>query len=365
MNAIFTDTLQEAFLQIGFELPKSIKKSGFTRFPTNGDRGDTAGWLRVFDDQCGAAFGDHREPGMNYCWQKKVDKNKMPTRAEIEALKAKSEEYRRQAEAERELEYAKAAENAKAILSKAKPATCADDHPYLAKKRINNPHGVYVDGDILLVPIYGPNGLQSIERISADGKDKKGLFNGRKAGGSLTIGDASETIVVCEGYATGEAIHAATGLMTVVAFSAGNLETVAKQLRQNHPGAKLVIAADDDVAEGKPNPGVEAATRAAKASGASVAIPALPNKPNTRKTDFWDFAFEHGKSATVAAINKDSAGNLFDQVGEPANPFRCDASRSVFANIPCRFPMVPASTLAVTPSQRWLACQRSSTRRHA
>ncbi len=51
-----------------------------------------------------------------------------------------------------------------------------------------------------------------------------------------------ELVVVCEGFATGAAIHQETGLPVVVAFFAGNIKPVADSL----PFRNLVIAADND-----------------------------------------------------------------------------------------------------------------------
>ncbi|MFZ4539135.1 MAG: hypothetical protein ACOYNV_22855, partial [Propionivibrio sp.] len=55
-------------------------------------------------------------------------------------------------------------------------------------------------------------------------------------------------------------------------FDAGNLQPVARALRQKFPNLTLVIAADDD-AETPGNPGLTAATAAARAVGAALAVP--------------------------------------------------------------------------------------------
>lgn len=57
-----------------------------------------------------------------------------------------------------------------------------------------------------------------------------------------------------------------------VAFHAGDLKAVAKVLREAHPGAELVVCADDDRhTEG--NPGVAHARAAAAAVGGLLVVP--------------------------------------------------------------------------------------------
>ena len=55
-----------------------------------------------------------------------------------------------------------------------------------------------------------------------------------------------DVIVIAEGYATAATVHKGTGLICVVAFSAGNIKPVVDALLAKHPDARLLIAADDD-----------------------------------------------------------------------------------------------------------------------
>ena len=74
------------------------------------------------------------------------------------------------------------------------------------------------------------------------GSEKKGCFH--------FLGDekdlSKEEIILAEGYATGASLHMGTGKPVAVAFDAGNLEVVAKKLREKYPEAKITIAADND-----------------------------------------------------------------------------------------------------------------------
>jgi putative DNA primase/helicase len=72
-----------------------------------------------------------------------------------------------------------------------------------------------------------------------------------KAGHFFKIGRSKDnTVIICEGYATGASIHQATGHAVVVAFDAGNLSPVAQGIRLKFPDMKIIIAADDDLSWG-------------------------------------------------------------------------------------------------------------------
>lgn len=55
-----------------------------------------------------------------------------------------------------------------------------------------------------------------------------------------------DVVVIAEGYATAATIHKATGLICVVAFSAGNIKPVVDVVLAKYPDSRLLIAADDD-----------------------------------------------------------------------------------------------------------------------
>ncbi|MDZ7809239.1 MAG: PriCT-2 domain-containing protein [Arhodomonas sp.] len=90
-------------------------------------------------------------------------------------------------------------------------------------------------------------GLHNLQFISSTGT-KRFLKFGRKQGLCHVVGrlEGAAAVVVCEGYATGASLHAASRLPVVVAFDAGNLLPVARAVRKRLPGAPLVIAGDND-----------------------------------------------------------------------------------------------------------------------
>jgi phage/plasmid primase-like uncharacterized protein len=154
---------------------------------------------------------------------------------------------------------------------------------YLERKNVA-PYGCRREGDNLLVPMFGADGLiQSVQAIEPDGKK---LFHASAPakGAVLTLGTNPEgAVVVAEGFATGATIQAASGLLVYVGFSKGALLDTAKIAAQRNPGREIIVAADVN--------GVEAAEKAAAAVGGRVVVPDLQGADGT---DFNDQAAHYG-----------------------------------------------------------------------
>ena len=75
---------------------------------------------------------------------------------------------------------------------------------------------------MLLVPVFDGAEIISVQTIPPEGK-KLFQLGSRKKGGYFTIGEPSDTIYICEGYATAATIHELTGGQVIVGFDAGNL----------------------------------------------------------------------------------------------------------------------------------------------
>ncbi|MBW1924211.1 MAG: toprim domain-containing protein [Deltaproteobacteria bacterium] len=183
-----------------------------------------------------------------------------------------------------------------AILQRAKPA--CKDHPYLLTKKVEPCPGLKQLNATLLVPVTNAKGdITGIQRISASGEKK--FLAGSKVSGNFfrILGDEAGGIFVCEGFATGLTIRKSTGGTIYVAFSAGNLKSVAQVVREKHPEAEITICADNDQwTEG--NPGLAAAREAAWAVDGQLAVPRFKNT-DTRPTDFNDLAILEGANAVV------------------------------------------------------------------
>jgi len=108
----------------------------------------------------------------------------------------------------------------------------------------------------LVVPVLRPDGtITSLQFItvgetaqSLKAKDKPTKLNlpGASIDGWFTVGDmvTGGMVFLCEGIGTAWAAWMATGNAAVVCFGAGNMERVAKALRQQDSAARLVLCPD-------------------------------------------------------------------------------------------------------------------------
>lgn len=172
-----------------------------------------------------------------------------------------------------------------------------------------------------MVPVMINDILSSVQFIDKDG-GKLFLPGGAVAGGAYTIGDLTEaeTVLVCEGFATGASLHEATGFAVVVAFSASNLTPVAAHLRQHYPMTRLLVCGDHDLRDdGTPNTGLDAATAAAQGVGGILVMPELDGQ----KCDWNDVHRQRGlatvKDAITAALHHEAIatrerGGVLDNV---------------------------------------------------
>lgn len=292
MRANPIDGFRDAIRAAGLSVPEVIEPDGkLHRFPSNGKRGDTAGWYVLHCDGVAAGiFGDWRS-GYEQSWRE--DSGRALTPEQAAAQRAALEAASREREQAERLAQGQAAASAERIWAAAQPAS--SDHGYLRRKRVQA-HGTRAGADgRLLVPMRDTEGrLWNIERIEPEkptggGPDKKGLFQGRRSGCYFGIGalDGSGVLCVAEGFATAASVHEATGLPVAVAFSAGNLEPVARALRKKYPELPILICADDDWRTDG-NPGRAKAEAAALAVGGATVTPIFPGERPESATDFND-----------------------------------------------------------------------------
>lgn len=184
------------------------------------------------------------------------------------------------------------------------------DNPYLQAKGVQS-FGLREDLDgTLLVPVMTVDQeLRGLQTISPDG-EKRFMYGMEKNGNFHLITEPSKNlsqgeIILAEGYATGATLHMATEKPVAVAFDAGNLEPVAKALREKYPNASITICADNDHAHTRKNPetgekelwnkGVILAMQAAEAVGGKVVVPLLTDEERARGlTDFNDLHQSRG-----------------------------------------------------------------------
>lgn len=186
------------------------------------------------------------------------------------------------------------------------------DNPYLQAKGVQ-PFGVREDVEgTLLVPVMTVDKeLRGLQTISPEG-EKRFMYGMEKNGNFHMIADpdkdlskdlAQGEIILAEGYATGATLHMATEKPVAVAFDAGNLEPVAKKLREKFPNAAITICADNDHQHTRKTPdgvepwnkGVELAQRAAQEVGGKVVVPIFTDEERGKGlTDFNDLHQSRG-----------------------------------------------------------------------
>jgi putative DNA primase/helicase len=266
-------TIEQDFAAAMAELallpPEPVVADGAVHsFHVEGDkRGSKNGRYQIYADGHPAGwFGSHKV-GIWHKWS--AARTGALTSAEHTALADRMAGLRAARIAEQEAAQGTVATRAAMLWQRSKPVTV--EHPYLARKAVK-PYGIRVLREQLVIPVRDTDGrLWSLQFIAADGS-KKFLTGGRKRGCYCSIGQPNGILCVCEGYATGASIYQATGYATAIAFDAGNLDSVAQNLRKKFPEHTLVLCADND-ANTPGNPGVTSATAAARAVSGSVAIP--------------------------------------------------------------------------------------------
>ena len=229
------------------------------------------------------------------------------TKEQLEAQRAEIAQKQLERAEQRRQEQEKAAEICKTSWEAGIEAH--DDHPYLKAKGVPA-IGLHENrAGVLHIPVCNAdNELRGLQTIDAEGRkrfvpgmEKSGNFHLlSEPGKDLSQGE----ILLSEGYATGASLHMATGKPVAVAFDAGNLEPVARALREKFPNAAITICADNDhqhtrrTPEGKEelwNKGVALAQEAAQAVGGKVVAPIFNEEERARGlTDFNDLHQSRG-----------------------------------------------------------------------
>ena len=266
-----SNTMLDAMRAAGLALHKEIDlipDGRIHRYRVQGDKaGSTNGFYVLHESPmpCGA-FGSWKT-SETHTWREASHKPQTP--AEHAELQRQLAAMRAARDAERDKVQAEARARAAKLWERARPATNA--HPYLQRKSVGA-YGVRQLRELLLIPARDAQGvLHTLQFIGPDGA-KRFLSGGKIAGCYCPIGRPLKSLLICEGYATGATLYAATGRAVAVAFNAGGLQPVACALRAKFPELSLIIVADNDLMT-PGNPGVTRATQAARAVGGLVAVP--------------------------------------------------------------------------------------------
>lgn len=230
-------------------------------------------------DECGFEMA-LKEKNCPKCGSGKHKKREL-TQEQKDAIRAKQAEDKKRADAERQAEINRAASWASAVWRKCREAAPAD-HDYFERKHLTSTGGARIfDGNdglelpgaqpddyrylglfkgALVVPMCDASGkvfgLQFIlsrtihqERIKKTERDKEFWPSGMSADAKYWMvgGTPNDIGLICEGYATGISLHEASGRAVAIAFTAGNLPKVAKELKRHYrKQARYLICADDD-----------------------------------------------------------------------------------------------------------------------
>lgn len=285
-----------------------------TRCEVEGDKApEKTGWYVIYEHMgskgetfyCGA-FGDWRS-GEKGAWQKIKPKGGKISAEDRAVMKARAEEGQRKAAEAEQRKHRTAARRAAGMWKHLEEkGRCA----YLDAKRVIGFGLRYKrKSGTALVPMRSVKtwdivGLQVLfpavdPRL---GRNKTYWPCGlEKEGAVHLIGpepEPGDTILVCEGYATGASLHMATALTVAVCFDAGNLLPVAQGLRVRYPGRPLLFCADDDwktEVRGKAfNTGQVKADNAARVVGGQVVLPIFDNDREAGWTDFNDLHCAEG-----------------------------------------------------------------------
>lgn len=204
-------------------------------------------------------------------------------------------------------------------------ATPSESHPYTERKkipplcaRIGSWPG-HPEKDVLILPVRSGKTIHSLQAIFPDGQ-RRFLSGGAVKGNYMLINPDSlsmDTIVICEGYATGVSIYQATKYPVIVAFSASNLFHVAQKARKLSPQSNIIIAADNDQwTDG--NPGLTEAKKSGREVNARVVWPEFTTYPDDMKpTDFNDLYTLESLESVAETIRGTQKKTLTESVPFP------------------------------------------------
>jgi putative DNA primase/helicase len=268
----YSEDILRAMADAGIGCDASIVLDGaIHRFTAVGDRSRSDnGWYIAYDgDICTAVFGSWKTGEKHQWCSVREQKMNADDRRRYQQQIKQAEKTRIEEQASI---HAKCRNRAAEIWKKA--ATNGIEHnQYVTRKKITAYGARTNERGNLIVPLMDIEGvIHSLQFITPDGTKKfmtgtakKGHFCYVAAPG-VRVADA-ESMVICEGYATGCSIHQATGLPTVVAFDAGNLKSVVEAFRAKYPEKKIIVAADNDQWTAD-NPGMTKAMEAAQTANA-------------------------------------------------------------------------------------------------
>ena len=155
---------------------------------------------------------------------------------------------------------------------------------------------IHEDRDVVLkIPMRDLEGrIWGLQTIASNGS--KTFIDGQKISEScLIMGELNpkDVVYVSEGFSTGATVHLSTRKTVIVAFGAGNFDSLSCALRRRYPRLKIVLLPDNDTHKlgGDFRPletGYKAARAACSRSASSLVLPSFPHSENPTATDWND-----------------------------------------------------------------------------
>ena len=335
----YLDDFKQAMQAAGIDPPPDLLADGaLHRYSSGGDRSKNSWYILFADDPAAGKFGCWKR-GISETWCSKGCQNLEPAekaryRANMEAAKNLRDAELSRLQADCRIWCADHWKQSK---------DASDNHPYLKKKGVHA-YGLKVMRDSLLVPLYDTAGvMQGMQFILPD-SSKTFKTGTAKQGSYFAIGKPKEnTLLICEGYATGASLYEATGYAVAVAFDAGNLKPVAEALRLKYPALRLIICADNDQ-WGESNTGVIKATEAASAVAGLLTIANFANG-SSKPTDFNDLHNLEGLEAVrqqVAAAEEIRRAKMDKQPKQQVEMEPLPLTRPMQANDPFPVDALPS-----------------------
>lgn len=198
------------------------------------------------------------------------------------------------------------------------------NHPYLIAKSIE-PHGAKIDEkNNLVIPFYSANDLKTIKTIQTISMDENSNFQkqwekgGQKSGNFAIIADTNfdikkpnQTIIICEGFATGASLKEATNIPVLIAGDAGNIKSVLENVIKENNNIQIIVAADNDLNQvgiNKADEAIASLKSGYSQAQAPIVVSCKPSFTAKEKqaglTDFNDLGVSRGKAAVATQISQ-------------------------------------------------------------
>ena len=262
-----TNAIQQfttALLNQGIQTNDSIIGDGLLhRAHVVGDKKGTKNLAYILhNDSRPSGWFQHFSKGITGTWTANGKPRKLSAK-EINQIQAD----RKIREIEQAKSYQQTALKARQIWQQSTPV---HSHDYLTNKGIQA-HCARVFGNDLVIPLWNEQReISTLQFINSFG-GKKFLTGGKKKDCFCPIGTPTDTILICEGFATGASLHQDGGLFVACAMDSGNLESVARVIRRLFRNAQIIVCGDNDLNQA----GQNAAMKAAIACGGSYIIPPI------------------------------------------------------------------------------------------